>query len=158
MARKWAHLQKEIKKVTLPTRATDGSSVIVSLREPDITTSLLTGGITLPDSLFAMFAHSTQEGEQNKADHLRQFSENPDAGQGLLDFLDILVKAAFVEPKLVDSEEEADWETTVPVSAFNMIDKMFVMECFPEVFNQLSGLQTFRTESDGVTSPALKSD
>lgn len=149
---KWAHLQKNEKRLKLPS-----SGAEVLLREPDILTPIIAGEITLPDALFAMFAKATEDGEENPMQVMKEMQETG-AGQGLVDFLNVFCKAVFADPKLVSTEEEADWETTVPVDAFNLIDKMFVMQEFTEVFQQLSGLQTFRPEANGSVQPASESN
>lgn len=149
---KWSHLKRQTKTVTLP-----DSRAEVVIRKPDIVSSLLTSEVSLPDSLFAVFAKSTEEG-QSDVDALQDLQRDGEASQGLLDFLNLLAKASLVEPTLVDTEEEADYETKVWISDISMIDKMFVMQQFPGMFDQLAGLQTFRPEANGAIQPASESD
>lgn len=151
MGKKWLAFKKEPKTVLLPSVGLE-----VTLKEPDIISRLLTGEITLSDSLFSMFVKSTEDGEQSKP--LEVLQDDPEAGKGLTDFLDILAMEAFVEPILVRDEKDADYETTVPISDLSMIDKMLVMQSFPEMFSQLDGLNSFRPQANGTLSPTSESE
>lgn len=152
MAR-WDKFKKLEKKVTLPV-----AQVEVILVEPDITSAFLSGEIALSDALFTSFAKATQEGDLSDAETMKLLNDDPETTSGLADFLDLLAIASFKAPKLVRDEADADFETTVPVANISMIDKMFVMQQFEGMFNQLSGLQTFRPQANGSIEPTSESE
>lgn len=148
---RWAAFQNKPFDFLLPS-----SQVTVKVKEPDMLTPIINGDITLDDSLFAMFAVETKRGmsdEDQSAQMMKQMNQSGSGG-GIIDLVNMVCKSAFVEPRLVDNESDADYETTVPVTSISIVDRMAVFGRFSDMFNQLGDLQRFRTEANGNVQPS----
>ena len=152
--KRWAAFQ-QTQKFVLPS-----TGIEVVIREPDVIGSVILGGQGLPDAFFAMFANATQEGEKDGMDFIQELGGNEEAGKGFRQFIDRLVLEAFVEPRLVENADDADYQTTVPLSDIKFVDKFAVVQQLDIMggMSQLNGLQQFRPETNGTVAPTPKGD
>jgi len=145
---RWGAFQNKTIRYVLPV-----AGVEVTLKEPDVLGIVITGG--LPDAFFNMFSETTKEGLPDN-ELLQQLGENPEVGEGFRKFIDMIVIEAFIEPRLVRNESEADFESTVPLGSISFVDKLSVIQSLNIMggLQQLGSLDQFRTAQNGTVAAA----
>jgi hypothetical protein len=126
--KQWRKLREEGVMVPLP------SGNVVRLRPVGLPE--LIRGEHVPDLLTPLVAETIWRGEPSPA----QISESLEMARGSIELLDLICKAAFLEPKLVDNPQADD---EISVDDIDLADKSFVLQF---VTAPMVALRSFRDE------------
>lgn len=133
------------------------SGAVAELRKPDVLSLMLRDGRNLPKALTQQFLSGIagKVDEKQQEDFANALGDDPEAMAGIVNMMDMMCHAAFVNPCIAD---KPDYEAgQISIEDVEAQDKMWVLTWAMEGMGQISQTQNFLQGQNGSVASSPES-